>query len=98
MDRNINNEPVVSTENDDTGPNVTMIASTGTLTCSSAARINVVGPNTNSTNSLDVYGLLGMSIANSNTFYGINAYYSGGWRPIRNGYSCYYKLDVQVVG
>ncbi len=66
---------------------------TGTLTCSSAARVNVVGPNTNSTNSLDVYGLLGMSLANANTFYGINAYYSGGWRPIRNGYSCYYKLD-----
>jgi len=65
---------------------------TGTLTCSSAARVNVVGPNTNSTNSLDVYGLLGMSIANANTFYGINCYYSGGWRPIRNGYSCYYKL------
>ena len=65
----------------------------GTLQTSQAARFSVGSPNTNSTNAVDVYGLLGMSIANSNTFYGINAYYSGGFRPIRNGYSAVYRLD-----
>lgn len=64
----------------------------GTLQSTSAGRINVASPNTNSTNGLDVYGVLGMSLANQNMYYGINAYYSGGWRPIRNGYSATWGL------
>ena len=66
----------------------------GTLQTTSAARISVGSPNTNSTNALDIYGLLGCSLANHNTYYGINAYYSGGWRPIRNGYSASWGLGA----
>jgi len=65
----------------------------GTLQTTGTCYLSVGTPNTNSTNNCDVYGTLGMSLANSNTFYAINTYYSGGWRPIRNGYSSIYRLD-----
>lgn len=66
----------------------------GTLRTTSSCRIATNSPNLNSTNNLDVYGFNGMSTATHNTFYGVNAYFSGGWRPITNGYSCIFKLDL----
>ena len=65
----------------------------GTLQVTGKCRMAVTSPNLNSTNDMDVYGVLGMSLANANTFYGINAYFSGGWRPIRNGFSAAYGLS-----
>ena len=82
-----------------TNASITNLLSTNsTLTNSVIGSLITVGPktvlntspnniNTNSTNNLDVYGFAGMSLVNPNTFYGINSYFSSGWKALSNGIS-----------
>jgi len=56
--------------------------------------LSTSNPNNNSSNDLDVYGVLGMSLANTNTYYGINLYFDGSnFKTLRNGYSANIKQD-----
>jgi hypothetical protein len=56
---------------------------------------NITSANTSSTNALDVYGTLGMSLANQNMYYGHNIYFgSGNWRTLRTGYSSAWKMNT----
>lgn len=59
--------------------------------------IGSAAPNTNTTNGLDVYSGLGMSLAFQNTYYGYNVYFDSGtssFRSISNGVSAIIKLST----